>query len=98
MYRSSVRSPVAFHVPSPTKSAGSNSTYDPSAWKTAYEVLALGSSGLLFHFHIPTIGWLAVSAAASCADTGRVVVASARPRPPAPSPARAVRREMVSAV
>jgi hypothetical protein len=42
-------------------------------------------------FQTPTIGWFA-SASASCADAWCVDAAMANPRPPAPSPARAVRR------
>src|SRR5215217_2716685 len=42
----------------------------------------------------PTIGWFAISLAASWAETWRVEAASARPSPPAPRPARAARREM----
>src|SRR5262245_37668391 len=47
---------------------------------------------------VPTSGWLAISLAASWAAAGRAVVARARPRPPAPRPARAVRRVTVSRV
>src|SRR5215218_899308 len=42
---------------------------------------------------VPASGWAAASAPASCAAVARVVAVTARPRPPALSPAKAVRRE-----
>src|SRR3954447_20622149 len=46
----------------------------------------------------PTIGWLAVSVAAFCAAAEWDVAVRASPNPPAPIPARAVRRETEGAI
>src|SRR5829696_7081424 len=62
---------------------------EPSARKVASE----GPPGVMA-FQTPTIGWPAIASdAASWAAAGRADAATARPIPPAPRPARAVRRE-----